>query len=85
MDDLLALVKQFGPIVAIFVFFIWRDYRREESMTTRIQAVEDYIRGRLENLVVESTKVIKDNTETRKDLIETLDLRPCLHGKLKGQ
>ena len=83
MSDVLTLVKEFGPLVAILLFFIWRDYVREQRMTDRIRKIEDYQRDKLESLVTATSNLIKENIEVKKDLIETMDLRPCLHGKVK--
>ena len=34
--DLMWVIKQFGPFFIAVVFFLWRDYRREDRLATRI-------------------------------------------------
>jgi hypothetical protein len=74
----LELTKSVGPIIALLVFFIWRDYRREQTMTKRIQDIEDYQKNRLEQLVVESTQAIGENAKSNDRLAQALERRPCL-------
>lgn len=78
MIELLELSKSVGPVIALLIFFIWRDYRREQTMTKRIQDIEDYQKGRLEQLVVESNQVMGKVAEANDKLANALENRPCL-------
>ena len=57
------VLKDFGPILGIVLFFIWRDWKREESLVTRVKHLEDFNTETLSNLVKESSSVIATNTE----------------------
>ena len=63
LDDLAWLVKNFGLLFIVIVFFVWRDYRREDKLTTRVELLEEEQREVLLPLVEESTKVIAVNME----------------------
>lgn len=77
--DFMDLLKDFGPLVGIVIFFIWRDWRREENLVERVQKLEDFNTEVLSNMVKEqaaviatNTEVIKANTEQFRSVIETL-------------
>lgn len=78
MVELVELTKSVGPVVALLVFFVWRDYRREQTMTKRIQDIEDYQKNRLERLVVESNQVMGKIAESNESLASALKVVPCL-------
>jgi len=78
MIELLELTKSVGPVVALLIFFIWRDYRREQTMTKRIQDIEDYQKNRLEQLVVESNQVMSKIAESNESLAKAFKVVPCL-------
>jgi hypothetical protein len=60
---LFDMFKDFGPVIGIVLFFIWRDWKREESLVTRVKHLEDFNTETLSNLVKESSAVIATNTE----------------------
>lgn len=57
------LVQNYGPFIAAVVFFIWRDYRREDRLTTQIKELENEQRGVILPLVKNCTEVITKNTQ----------------------
>lgn len=61
--EFMDLLKDFGPLVGIVLFFIWRDWRREENLVERVQKLEDFNTEVLTNIVKETTAVIATNTE----------------------
>lgn len=63
LGDLNWLLQNFGPLLVAIVFFIWRDYRREDRLSRRIEHLEDEQRDVILPLVKESTAVIAKNTE----------------------
>ena len=63
LDDIAWLIKNFGLLFIVIVFFVWRDYRREDKLTTRVELLEEEQREVLLPLVEESTKVIAVNME----------------------
>ena len=73
--DLGTLMKSFGPLFVAVMFFMWRDYRREDRLTTRIDALEDEQRNVILPLVEETAKVITKNTEVLQRLEQALDRR----------
>ena len=64
--EFMELLKDFGPLVGIILFFIWRDWRREENLVERVQKLEDFNIEVLSNLVKEQAAVIATNTEVVK-------------------
>jgi hypothetical protein len=57
------MFKDFGPLIGIVLFFIWRDWKREDSLVSRVKHLEDFNTETLSNLVKESSAVIATNTE----------------------
>ena len=70
--ELMDLAKNFGPLVGIVLFFIWRDWRREENLVDRVQKLEDYNTEILTNTVKEQATVIAINTEVIKANTEVI-------------
>lgn len=64
--DYMELLKDFGPLIGIVLFFIWRDWRREENLVERVEKLEDFNTEVLTNLVKEQAGVIATNTEVIK-------------------
>lgn len=62
LADAIALIKQFGPMLVAVVFFIWRDWKREDRLMKRIDKLEDEQRNVILPLVTQCTKVISENT-----------------------
>ena len=60
--DAIALIKQFGPLLVAVVFFIWRDWKREDRLMKRIDKLEDEQRNVILPLVRQCTEVIAENT-----------------------
>jgi hypothetical protein len=72
--ELMDLAKDFGPLVGIVLFFIWRDWRREQNLVERVQKLEDYNTEILSALVKEQAGIIATNTEVIKANTEQLRL-----------
>lgn len=72
-SDAIALVKQFGPFFVAVVFFMWRDWKREERLTRRINTLEDEQRNVILPLVEKCSTVIAQNTAVMERLERTLD------------
>ena len=71
--DLMWLVKQFGPFFIAVIFFLWRDYRREDRLAARIETLEDEQREVLLPLVDKCSTVIAQNTVVMGRLEKALD------------
>lgn len=66
--EYIELIKQFGPLAGVVLFFIWRDWKREDRLTTRVEKLEDEQRHIILPLVEKSTEVIARNTEVMERL-----------------
>jgi len=62
MEAFFGLFKDFGPLVGLIIFFIWRDWKREDTLMVRITNLEDYQKDTLVKLVESTTSVIAQNT-----------------------
>lgn len=56
--DALELIKMYGPFFLAVVFFLWRDYRREDRLTDRIDTLETEQRQVILPLVQHCASVI---------------------------
>lgn len=70
--DYLELLKNFGPLAGAVLFFIWRDWKREERLSSRIEKLEDEQREIILPLVERSTHVIAENTSVMQRLEQSL-------------
>ncbi len=70
--DFVELLKQFGPLLGAVLFFIWRDWKREERLSNRIEKLEDEQREIILPLVERSTQVIAENTTVMQRLERAL-------------
>ena len=57
------LLTSFGPLAGIVLFFIWRDWKREDALSSRVAKLEDYQRDTLVNLVERSITALAQNAE----------------------
>ena len=73
------IVKDFGPLVGVILFFIWRDWRREEDLVERVRILEKYNQETLISLVKETITVIASNTQQMK-WVATL-IQSCHSGR----
>jgi hypothetical protein len=67
------LIQQFGPLAGVVLFFIWRDWKREDRLTARLEKLEDEQRHIILPLVEKSTQVIARNTEVMERLEAALE------------
>lgn len=56
----IQLIKEVGPFLGIMFFFIWRDYRREESLVKQLNSLNEFIRKELVDLVERTTKALNN-------------------------
>ena len=69
----MLLIKQFGPFFLAVVFFLWRDYRREDRLSNRLDQLEDEQREVILPLVKECSIVIAQNTAVMERIERFLD------------
>ena len=60
------LISNFGPLIGVVLFFIWRDWKREDRLNQRVERLEDYQKNILMDLIEKSTAVLSQNTECLK-------------------
>ena len=63
MNLLPQLLRDFGPIIGVILFFIWRDWKREDKLQDRVTRLETYQQETLVKLVTDTTKALAQNTE----------------------
>jgi hypothetical protein len=58
-----ALLRDFGPIIGVILFFIWRDWKREDKLQERVTRLERYQQDTLVKMVQDTTAALTQNTE----------------------
>lgn len=72
--EFIQVIQEFGPLAGVVLWFIWRDWKREDRLTGRIEKLEDEQRSILLPLIKEATNVIAQNTEVMERLEGALGL-----------
>jgi hypothetical protein len=76
-SEIVDLITAIGPVAGLLavaaIFFLWRDYRREDRLTTRVASLETDFREVLLPLVRTSSAVIERNTAVMERLERHLD------------
>ena len=67
------LLQNFGPLMTAVVFFIWRDYRREDKLQTRVKELEDEIQDIVLPLVKNCSAVIAQNTQMMEQNVRVME------------
>ncbi len=75
LSDFLLLLKQYGPLLTVVLFFLRQNWRRELRMSNRITKLEDEQRNVLLPLVERCTDVITQNTTVMERVEKSLDGR----------
>ena len=71
--DAIELIKQFGPFFLAVVFFLWRDWKREDRLSNRLDELENEQRAVILPLVKDCSAVIAKNTAVMERIERTLD------------
>lgn len=61
-----SLLSQYGPLIGVVLFFIWRDWKREDKLSERITSLEDYQKETLADLVEKSTIALTHSADCMK-------------------
>ena len=77
--DAMSLLRQFGPFFLAVVFFLWRDWKREDRLSNRLDQLEDEQREVILPLVKDCSSVITRNSAVMEQLISTVKELPCVH------
>lgn len=83
-EAILKVLAEYGVMGVLLWFFVkqsqkqtsqlWKEYKeREREMTTKINAVEDYVKTELSSMVKEVSVVVSRNTEVMERLEEYLE------------
>lgn len=59
----IQLIGQFGVPLALVVFFVWNNQKREQKLIERLESLEDYTRNKLEKVVINYTEIVTSNTD----------------------
>lgn len=78
LETLLPIIKDVGILAVLVLYFVWRDWKREDRMAERINVLEDYIRGELTGLVRGYESFGNKVLEILGDLVEAIKSRRCL-------
>lgn len=79
--EYVGLLKDFGPLIGIVLFFIWRDWKREDGLVERIKDLENFNTEILTTMVKENSGVIATNTEQLRLMNSVLaDFKARNHG-----
>jgi len=78
LEALLKIMSDYGVPIALLIFFVWRDFRREETMSAVIRRLEGEMREILKEQVASVTRALINNTACMRELIAMLRTRPCL-------
>ena len=83
--ELMELAKDFGPLVGIVLFFIWRDWRREENLVERVKTLETFNTEVLTEMVRSNATIIATSTGVIAANTEQLRLMAQLMGQCKAK
>ncbi len=67
------VIRNLGPLVGAIVFFIWRDYRREDKLLSRVKELEDELREVILPLVRDCSAVVAKNTLVMEQNIKVME------------
>jgi len=76
------ILQEVGPLVAVILFFIWRDYKREVAQQEKMMALESYQRQVLENLISQTTQALTQNSECVRWISRIIDRFLMVYPKL---
>lgn len=79
--EITELLQQYGPLAGAVVWFLWRDGKREDKLTGRIEKLEDEQRQVILPLVEKATTVITENTIVLQEYMRRCEVGP---GKSEG-
>ena len=77
----MEVLREFGIMVALVVFFTWQGWKRETRLNERISLLEEDYTSTLKELVASCTEVIAANTAIMQRLERHLDKSSRSHTK----
>lgn len=96
MEFLISAAHEAGPLIGIFLFFVWRDYTRERYLLKQVSSLNRYQRRGFEKLIRRSNTVhlktinaLKKSNDTSNKTIfvlkKVLKLVKTLQGNNQGK
>jgi hypothetical protein len=67
-------MAQYGPLAVIIAFFLWRDYKRDQTNSAAYTSCVNYIQTTLTQLSRDCVQAITNNNA----LLAELKVRPCM-------
>jgi len=52
------IIKEFGPMFGLVFFLLWREQKREEACRQRLKEKEEFIEGKLMELIVRANDAL---------------------------
>jgi len=83
MPDFFTILKEIGLPLALVVYYVWKEQKRDSHEKERTQRQEDFIQKELVTLLRDNTQTIGANNSLLKRVISVVDKRPCIQGKLE--
>jgi len=74
----LGILEKAGPIVAAIAFFVWRDWKREDRLSSVIETMQQWQRDVLMSQLNESTSVVRANSAALEAFAVAVQTRPCI-------
>jgi hypothetical protein len=81
----IELLKNVGPLAAIIIFFVWRDWQREILQAKRTEKLEEYQRETLRSLVEKSTMALTQSSECLKWIGHVIERLARICPRMVGQ
>jgi len=81
----IEILKNFGPLVAIIVFFVWRDWQRELRLSLRLEKLDEYQKQTLEGLVEKTTLALAQSSECLRWIGRIVERLATLYPKMADQ
>lgn len=75
---LINLLEGFGPVVAVIVFFVVRDWRKQDKAAAQLAETEVFVRTELIRLIASSNNALRNNTDALRAIVVALGQRPCI-------
>ena len=79
MGDFVPILREFGPLAAAVAFFVYRDWRREDRLQTRVETLEKDFRDvviplteSVTTALVRNTEVLEENIKVMRDVEKVL-------------
>ena len=75
--EYVEMLKDFGPILGVILFFIWRDWKREDRMADRITALEKFQQDQLIELIERTNEPKRGSTTFTPNKVASVTMVPC--------